>query len=120
MKKPKHSATLNTRGHRSRLSKARLAEMIEQATVDAYGESEQATGWFTMFEEHLGLPFETEVLGMEVSIASIDLRDSGLIVAICARGRERQAIPLVDLPLRSPRPTGSEWIDAYRHWLGGR
>jgi hypothetical protein len=31
------------------LSKARLAAMIEEATVDAYDESEQATGWFAMF-----------------------------------------------------------------------
>ena len=24
-----------------------------------------------------------------------------------------------DLPLPSPRPAGTEWIDAYRHWVGG-
>ena len=48
----------------NRLSKARLAEMIEEATVDAYDASEQATGWFTMLEEHVELPFETEVLGV--------------------------------------------------------
>ncbi len=28
----------------SRISKARLAAMIEEATVDAYGDSEQTTG----------------------------------------------------------------------------
>jgi hypothetical protein len=33
--------------------------MIEVATVDAHDESEQASGWFTVFEEHLELPFET-------------------------------------------------------------
>ena len=120
MKKPKHTGTRKIRGHSSRLSKTRLAEMIEQATVDAYGESELATGWFTMFEEHLGLPFETKLLGIEVTVTSIDLRDSGLIVAICTRGRDRQAIPLVDLPLITLRPPGNEWIEAYRHWLGGR
>ncbi|MES1204676.1 MAG: hypothetical protein ABUS79_01945 [Pseudomonadota bacterium] len=27
--------------------------MIEEATVDAHDESEQATGWFRMFEQHL-------------------------------------------------------------------
>jgi len=43
----------------SRLSKARLAAMIEEATVDAYGESEQTTGGYTMLEEHLALPFDT-------------------------------------------------------------
>ena len=92
--------------------------MIEEATVDAYDESEQATGWFTMFEEHVELPFETKVLGAAVTVTSIDLRDQ--IVAICTRGLNRQAISLVDLPLPSPRPAGSEWIEAYRYWLGGR
>jgi hypothetical protein len=29
----------------SGLSRARIAEMVEEATVDAYGEAEQATGW---------------------------------------------------------------------------
>jgi len=94
--------------------------MIEEATVDAYDESEQATGWFTMFEEHLELPFETKVLGTAVIVASIDLRDDGQIIAICTCGRERQLISLVDLPLPSPKPAGSEWIEAYRCWLGGR
>ena len=94
--------------------------MIEEATVDAYDEMEQATGWYTMLEQHLDLPFETKVLGIAVSVASIDLRDGGQIVALCTRGRNRQAISLVDLPLPSPKPTGSEWIEAYRHWLGQR
>ena len=85
----------------TRLSKERLAEMIEEATVDAYDESEQATGWFTMFEEHVKLPFETTVLGAAVTVTSIDLRDGGQIGAICTRGRQRQAIALVDLPRTS-------------------
>jgi hypothetical protein len=104
----------------ARIGKVRLAEMIEEATLDAYDESEQATGWFTMFEEHLELPFETKVLGTAVTVASIDLRGDHHLVAICKCGRDRQAISLEDLPLPSPRPAGSEWIEAYRHWLGGR
>jgi hypothetical protein len=94
--------------------------MIEEATVDAYGEQEQATGWFTMFEEHLELPFETKVFGAAVTVDSIAVRDGGkIIIAVCTRGRHRQAISLVDLPLPSPRPAGTEWIEAYRYWLGG-
>ena len=34
--------------HRRSLSLAKLDEMIEEATVDAYGESEQIVGFFTM------------------------------------------------------------------------
>jgi hypothetical protein len=94
--------------------------MIEEATVDAYDEYEQATGWFTMFENHLALPFETEVLGVLVAVETIDLRDDNRIVAVCKRGKKKQVIGIVDLPLPTPKPAGAEWIEAYRHWLGGR
>lgn len=103
----------------TRLGEAKLRAMIEEATVDAYNEAEQATGWFTMLEEHLALPFETKVLGVAVTVTSIDLRDATQIVAICTGGGERQAVNLVDLPLPSPKPDGAEWIDAYRYWLPG-
>jgi len=118
----KRTATTKTRGPRTpaRLSKERIAEMIEEATVDAYDESEQATGWYTMFEQYLELPFETTVLGVAVIVASVDLRENNEIVALCTHGRDRQAISLVDLPLPSPKPAGTEWIEAYRHWLGRR
>jgi hypothetical protein len=91
--------------------------MIDEATVDAYGEAEHVTGWFTMFEEHVSLPFETTVLGTRVTVAGLDLRDDNRIVAVCKRGRERQAIAIEDLPLPSPWPAGGEWLEAYRRWL---
>ena len=72
-----------------RLSKTRLAEMVEEATVDAYGESEQATGWFTMIEQNLHLPFETQVLGTAVTVTKITPGNDDRISAICTRGRDR-------------------------------
>lgn len=105
---------------RTRPNKARLAEMIEMAIVDAYGEAEQATGWLTVLEEHLELPFDTEVLGVAATVARLDLREGNQIVAICTRGRARQAIGLADLPLPSSPPPGAEWVEAYRRWLEGR
>ena len=42
--------------------------MIEEATFDAYGHSEQITG--TMLEEHLALPFETTVLDVVVRVVA--------------------------------------------------
>lgn len=93
--------------------------MIEAATVDAYGEDEQATGWFTVIGDNLEVPFETEVLGIKVTVKRLELRDDS-IVAVCARGSERQVIGLVDLPMPSPGPEGWEWLEAYRRWRGGR
>ena len=92
--------------------------MIEQATVDAYDESEQITGWFTMIEENMAVPFETMVLGVSVTVERIDLNRSEQIVAVCRRGRDRQALPILNLPLPAPLPDGAEWIEAYRQWRG--
>ncbi len=92
--------------------------MVEEATVDAYGESEQVTGWLTMIEDNLAVPFETTVLGLRVTVERVDLDRGDQIVAICRRGRDRQLIPIVDLPLPMPPPDGAEWIEAYRLWRG--
>jgi hypothetical protein len=73
-----------------------------------------------MMEERLAVPFETEVLGVPVMIEQIDLTEADEVVAICRRGRSRQRIPILDLPLPSPRPEGAEWIEAYRYWARGR
>ncbi len=103
-----------------RTDESKFAAMIEEATVDAYDESEQAMGWYNIFEEYLALPFETSILGAAVKVTKLELRGDSTIVATCTRGRERQAIDIVDLPLPTPKHPGFEWIDAYRHWRGDK
>ena len=95
-----------------------LDKLIEEATTDAYNESEQAGGFFAMIEENLALPFVTQVLGQEVTVAKLDITKRDEIVAICYRGKVTQAIPILDLPMPDQRPEGAEWIDAYRRWYG--
>ena len=97
-----------------------LDRLIEEAVVDAYNESEQRTAFYTVLDENLDLPFQTEILGVEVTVERVDLTDAEEIVAICTRGRKRQAIPILELPLPVPRPRGWEWIEAYRRWAGRR
>ena len=105
---------------RSSLSSSRLEGMISEAVVDCHNDSEQAMGLFNMIDEKLRLPFPTIVLGIQVTVEKIDLNEAGEIVAVCARGPERQRIPLMDLPLPPIRPEGAEWIEAYRRWARGR
>jgi Calcium binding len=101
------------------LSKARPKGLIEQAIVDAYGEEEQAGGFFTMIEEHLAVPFAVKVLGVDAEVEKVDMTLDGQMVAICRRGKTRHKIPILDLPLPTPAPAGAEWIVAYRHWRRG-
>lgn len=79
--------------------------MIEEATVDAYGEAEQAVGFLTMLEEHLEVPFQTTILNVPVIVRRADIT-ADEIVAVCHRRRRRQSIPILSLPLPVPRPTG--------------
>jgi hypothetical protein len=98
---------------------AKLDELIQEATVDCHDEEEQLSGFFSIMEENLALPFMTPILGVDASVASIEMDDCGRIKAVCERDGQQQRIDLVDLPLPSPPPSGVEWIAAYRRWLDG-
>jgi hypothetical protein len=102
-----------------RLGRKRLNDLLEEATIDCYNLDEEICGLFTMIQDELEVPFETEILGVQVTVERIDLAHN-VILAVCRRGRFRQRVPLLDLALPSPLPKGSEWIETYRHWLGGR
>jgi Calcium binding len=100
------------------LSRDELEALVAEAVVDAYGDDEQLTGLYTMIADNLAVPFTTQVLGVEVTVRRVDLRADG-IVAVCQRGRIRQAIGILDLPLPDPPPEGAQWIEAYRYWAVG-
>ena len=118
-KQKSKASTPKTQAHPWPPSRARLEELIAEAILDAYGDAEQRGGLYTMIEDHLALPFVTEVLGVAVTVERIDLTSSDEIVAICRRGTSRQTIAIVDLPLPPRPPAGAEWIEAYRRWAEG-
>jgi hypothetical protein len=66
--------------------------MIAAATVDCYDDSECVTGFSTVLDERLAMPFQACVLGVDVTVTGIDLAGDDQIVAVCARGRWRQRI----------------------------
>jgi len=94
----------------------RLDALIEEATVDAYGESGQATAFLTTLEEVLPLPFGATVLGEAVVVEKIDLSGADELIAICRCRGKRQQVRLLDLELAVPRPKGAEWVAAYQRW----
>ena len=101
------------------LGKAKLEALIEEATVDAYGEDEQKVGLLTMMQEHLALPFRVSILGAEVAVEKISMTRDGRIVAVCQLDGVRQRIDVLDLPLPKPAPVGAEWVAAYSYWRRG-
>jgi len=93
-------------------------KLIEAAITDAYNESEQVSGFFTLIEDNLVVPFTTRVLGQVVTVTRVDIAESNQIVAICMLGNTVQAISVLDLPMPASLPAGVEWIAAYRRWCG--
>jgi hypothetical protein len=98
------------------LSKRELDALVAEATVDAYDQDEQLTGFHTMIGDELATPFKTTVLGIEVTVTGIDQVAGTGIVALCRHGAHNQRVGILDLPLPSPPPEGAQWIEAYRHW----
>lgn len=95
-----------------------LDELVEQAIVDAYGDDEQRAAFLAVIEDELALPFDTQVLGVSVTVIRIEQADDGSVVAVCRRDRVTQRIGVLDLPLPAPPPAGAQWIEAYRRWAG--
>jgi hypothetical protein len=96
----------------TKTSDEELDSLIEEATVDAYDESEQMIGFHTMISENLEMPVKTQVLGVEVKVEKLVLTDDNQIAVICMRGKSSQRIPILDPPLPKPPPKGAEWIGA--------
>ena len=83
---------------------------------NAYNEEEQTVGFLTVMQEHLALPFSVNILGIKAVVEKVDMTHDGGIVAIFRRGEVRQKIGILELPLPTPAPPGTEWIAAFHHW----
>ena len=95
----------------------RLRALIEEATVDCYGEDEELTGLWTMIEDQVVCPFRAKVVGEEVKVIGFEWPDVGnVFYAVCERNRKKYRVDLSSLEWIKPYPEGFEWIEAYLAW----
>jgi hypothetical protein len=106
-----------TRSLHKMISSARLAELIDEATVDCYGEDEEHTGLLTMIEDHVVCPFRVRVVGETVEVTGFRWPDSGYgLLAVCRRNEKTHRVDIDALEWIEPLPEGYEWIAAYQAW----
>ena len=94
------------------MDETRLRELLDEATVDCYGEYEQFAGMLCTLEERLCFPLKARVLGQVVEVVGLDEQQSGLRRGIIARVRKAgraYAISLADLDVVDPDPQSAEW-----------
>jgi hypothetical protein len=95
----------------------RLRELIEEATVDCYGEDEQLMGLVTMVEENVVCPFRAKVIGEEVEVTALEAPAEGIgLNAVCRHKGKEYRIDVSSLEWTPERPEGFEWIEAYLAW----
>src|SRR3990172_5815773 len=99
---------------------ADLDELIEEITVDAYGDDEKLWAFRQALEDNVPLPSDGFVIGEPVSVTEIDYdgNERRGLTARCRRedGAEHVvAAADVVLPQSS---SGARHVAAYRKWLG--
>ena len=101
----------------SKQKSSRLQALIEEATVDCYGEEEAHMGLVGMAEENVACPFKAKVLGEEVEVVELAAKQSGLgLDAICRYKGKEYRIDIGSLEWPKQKPEGYEWIEAYQAW----
>ena len=95
----------------------RLAELIEEATIDCYGSEEQHTGLLTMIDDEVDCPFKAKVIGETVDVTGFEWPKSGYgLIAVCERKGKQYKVDITSLEWVKPYPEGFEWIEAYLAW----
>ena len=98
----------------------RLWALIEEATIDCYGEDEQHAGLLTMIEDNVDCPFRAKVIGEEVEVTGFEWPKAGYgLLAVCERNGRQHLVDINSLEWIKPYPEGFEWIEAYLAWRKG-
>ena len=99
-----------------KLTDDELDELIEEATVDCYDDSECISGFASMIEDNLEFPFSAKVIGEDVMVTGVT-QEKDEVLAECERKDKKYTVNILNVEFTSP-VKGIEWLDAYKKWKG--
>lgn len=96
-----------------------LDDLIEQITVDAYGD-EGYWSFRQAIEDEVSFPLTALLVGIEVVVTAIDFDGDERrgLVATVERGESSATISVLDLDLTAADPAVGRIMAAYQRWLG--
>ena len=99
---------------------AGLDELIEEITVDAYGDDEQLWAFRQAFEDEVSLPADGFVIGEPVAVVEIDYdgNDRRGLTAKCRRADGSEHLVGAADVVFPEKSSGARYVAAYRKWLG--
>lgn len=97
-----------------------LERLIEEITVDAYGEDEQLWAFRQVFEDEVALPADAFVIGEPVSVTEIDYGGNPRrgLTARCRREGGAEHVIAASEVVFPESSVGARLIAAHRKWLG--
>ena len=104
--------------HRNELTV--LDKLIEEITVDAYGEDEQLWAFMQVIEDEVSFPCDGSVIGEPVSVVEIDYDGNQRrgLTAKCRRVNGTEYIVAASDVVFPRQTAGGSFIACYRKWLG--
>jgi hypothetical protein len=101
-------------------ARERLRALVEEATVDCYGEEEQHSGLVNMILDEVECPFRARVIGEDVEVTDFDCPQEGYgLNAVCKRKGKSHKVDVNSLEWVKPYPKGFKWLEAYLFWRQG-
>jgi hypothetical protein len=98
----------------------RLQELINEATVDCYGEKEAFWGILATLDDELNFPLKATLIGERIELIGLDSNESssrrGVVARIRHKGKE-YSVSLADLQMEDADSHSAEWLAAYRFWF---
>lgn len=96
-----------------------LDELIEEITVDAYGDDEQLWAFRQAFEDDVALPVDGFVIGEPVSVIAVDYdgNERRGLTARCRREDGSEHVVAASDVVFPNTSAGARLIAAYRRWL---
>ena len=97
-------------------SKKKMYErIIEEATVDCYGEYEQISGWACLLDDNLPTPCNCIIGKEKATLEKINMDDTGnVVVGIVRLNKTKVRILLQDIILENQK--AMNYINAYAYW----
>ena len=110
---------MSTRSHKESKELEALDRLVEEITVDAYGDDEQLWAFGQAFEDDVALPADGFVIGEPVSVIAVDYdgNERRGLTANCRREDGSEYVIAVSEVVFPQASAGARYIAAYRRWL---
>lgn len=90
-------------------------KIIEDATVDCYGEYEQIAGWACLLDDNIHTPCNCIIGGAQAILEKIDTDDNGnVVIGVIKLNKAKVRVLIQDIILENT--TAMNHINAYAYW----